>query len=196
MASLRALQKRGKRTRIYEAAIRLFRERGYDGVTVDEIVASAGTSKGTFFNYFPTKDHVLAEYHDRMTGWILGRVEGREFQGCEEAVTSCVMICADWVEKDPPIGQMMVRRIFASPILLEADLKNSKRFVTWFAQRVDRGIATGELKADVDRGTLLSMIAAVLSSTMTTWALGVEIELRDALRRRIAFVFDAARAAA
>ena len=41
------------------AAARLIAERGYRGMTVNEIVARAGLSKGTFYWYFSCKDDVL-----------------------------------------------------------------------------------------------------------------------------------------
>jgi AcrR family transcriptional regulator len=51
------------RAAIYAAAIAMFRKRGYNAASVDEIVAAAGVAKGTFFNFFPTKAHVLKAYY-------------------------------------------------------------------------------------------------------------------------------------
>lgn len=50
------------RQRIYRAALQLFAERGYLETTVEDITEAADVGKGTFFNYFPTKEHVLATY--------------------------------------------------------------------------------------------------------------------------------------
>ena len=44
---------------LLDAAARLIAERGYRGMTVNEIVARAGLSKGTFYWYFSCKDDVL-----------------------------------------------------------------------------------------------------------------------------------------
>jgi AcrR family transcriptional regulator len=44
---------------LLDAAARLIAERGYRGMTVNEIVAQAGLSKGTFYWYFSCKDDVL-----------------------------------------------------------------------------------------------------------------------------------------
>src|SRR5208282_4256304 len=52
------------RERLFRAALDLFAERGYLETTVEDITEAADVGKGTFFNYFPTKEHVLAQYGD------------------------------------------------------------------------------------------------------------------------------------
>ncbi|WP_350258463.1 TetR/AcrR family transcriptional regulator [Scrofimicrobium sp. R131] len=44
---------------IQNAALDLSLARGYDNVTVEDICAEVGISQRTFFNHFPTKDHVI-----------------------------------------------------------------------------------------------------------------------------------------
>lgn len=66
---LEKLTKGGKTKRLlYECAIELFQEKGYDKVSVDEIVKKAGMAKGTFYIYFESKaaiiTQMLQEYDD------------------------------------------------------------------------------------------------------------------------------------
>jgi AcrR family transcriptional regulator len=47
------------RVRLFHCALQLFAERGYTNVTVEHITEAADVGKGTFFNYFESKDQVL-----------------------------------------------------------------------------------------------------------------------------------------
>lgn len=47
------------RTTILKAVSHLLKEKDFSSITVDEICSRAQISRGTFFNYFSTKDHVF-----------------------------------------------------------------------------------------------------------------------------------------
>ena len=59
MANLRERKKLQTRRHIADTAMRLFSERGFDAVTVDEVARVADVSKKTVFNYFPTKEDLV-----------------------------------------------------------------------------------------------------------------------------------------
>src|SRR3974390_2212003 len=50
------------RERLFRAALDLFAEKGFAETTVEDITNAADVGKGTFFNYFPSKDHILLAF--------------------------------------------------------------------------------------------------------------------------------------
>ncbi len=53
--------KRKTRHRVVEAARRLFNQRGFVEVSIDDIMGAAGLTRGGFYNHFKNKDEVYAE---------------------------------------------------------------------------------------------------------------------------------------
>ncbi|MCM3670953.1 TetR/AcrR family transcriptional regulator [Mesobacillus maritimus] len=51
---------------IFESAISLFKEKGFENVYIDEITSKAGTSKGSFYTYFKSKDEVILEHYKKI----------------------------------------------------------------------------------------------------------------------------------
>ncbi|WP_029430663.1 TetR/AcrR family transcriptional regulator [Blastococcus sp. URHD0036] len=51
--------------RLYEVAMELFLERGYDAVNVGDIASAAGVSVPTFYAHFANKEHVVLPLPDR-----------------------------------------------------------------------------------------------------------------------------------
>ena len=52
--------------KLLDAADALVKEKGFDAMSVDEIVALCGVAKGTFYHYFETKDDLLDFLMDHM----------------------------------------------------------------------------------------------------------------------------------
>jgi len=60
------------RRRILDVASRLFREKGFDAVSVAEVMKSAGLTHGGFYGHFSSKDDLVAE----TIGHVLAKDEG------------------------------------------------------------------------------------------------------------------------
>lgn len=77
---------KGERTKhhLYECALALFREKGYDNVSVDEIVKKAGTAKGTFYVHFSSKGDIISE---------MFREYDKKYIEFEEAVDPALPVC-------------------------------------------------------------------------------------------------------
>src|SRR6266404_259413 len=68
MASRRARRSADLRERLFRAALALFGKKGYAETTVEDITEAADVGKGTFFNYFPTKEHILMAFAEMQLG--------------------------------------------------------------------------------------------------------------------------------
>jgi AcrR family transcriptional regulator len=56
----------GTRDRIFAAALRLFREHGFDATTMRDVAAAAGQSLGAAYHYFPGKEAIVLAYYARV----------------------------------------------------------------------------------------------------------------------------------
>lgn len=65
-------QMAANRRRILDVASRLFREKGFDAVSVAEVMKSAGLTHGGFYGHFGSKDDLVAE----TIGHVLAQSEG------------------------------------------------------------------------------------------------------------------------
>jgi len=54
------------RAAIFEAALRLFREKGFDATTMRDIAAEAGVAAGAAYYYFPGKESIIQAYYERV----------------------------------------------------------------------------------------------------------------------------------
>jgi AcrR family transcriptional regulator len=55
------------RQRIYDAALALFREKGFEAATMRDIATAAGMSLGAAYHYFPSKDAIVLAYYEDVT---------------------------------------------------------------------------------------------------------------------------------
>jgi AcrR family transcriptional regulator len=60
----RETKRRQTHDRIFDEAMRLFRERGFDAVAVGDIAAAAGVSVPTFYAHYESKDHLILAMPD------------------------------------------------------------------------------------------------------------------------------------
>ena len=100
------------RDRLYRAALALFAERGFLETTVEDITEAADVGKGTFFNYFPTKEHILAEFGGQRTAAV-----ERALQDARETKGPVLDVLRDMV--GDAVGQAdksaaLLRAIFAA----------------------------------------------------------------------------------
>jgi TetR/AcrR family transcriptional regulator, cholesterol catabolism regulator len=70
-----------RRAELLDRAAGLFLSHGYDNVSLNDLIADAGVSKGAFYHWFPSKDALIAALAERSAR--------QAFAGVEAAVAAC-----------------------------------------------------------------------------------------------------------
>lgn len=63
------------RLRLIESALEVFAEKGVDATVIEDVIASAGVSRGTFYNYFRTDAELLAAVGEEVSNDTVRRIE-------------------------------------------------------------------------------------------------------------------------
>lgn len=185
MATGREDKKADVRDRLYKAAISLFERDGYDAVSVAQIVAEAGVAKGTFFNHFPSKAHIVAAWYRGLIDAALsdaGKGAGRDIEKrlCDMALTSVRVAArhpALWLAKRQEIG--------SSPVLQDIEAKSDARLAEAVARAIDEARQDGAIRADADARTLASLFITLVTGTIHEWSVtGARGRLETRLKNR------------
>jgi AcrR family transcriptional regulator len=176
------------REKLFQAAMRLFAERGVQRTTVEDITEAADLGKGTFFNYFPTKEHilsVLAETQHRKLALALAAArEGRE----PLYVIGRRLVLA--LAAEPGHSQLMARSLVFALVSSEAvrDLMVNAMAEgrLWLAEFFQIAKDRGELRPDADPQQLAWSFQQMFFGTITLWSVNPASDLNQ----RIVANFD------
>jgi AcrR family transcriptional regulator len=146
--SRRERKKRETRQRLLECAWQLFLKQGYDETTVEEITEAADVAKGTFFNYFATKEVLL----DELALWRL-ELLGQRVRASEAAPESVVarikrtlVAIADELFPEGDLPRHLLLARISAPIKHES----AHRLGSMVRELVSQGQESAEIRADVD----------------------------------------------
>jgi AcrR family transcriptional regulator len=159
-------QARGKekRERVYEAALNAFGEHGFDQARIEDVVADAGVSWGTFFRYFPRKEDVLLEagarhYREHVRPRAEAALAGNGVT-VREAIHTMIgaMLTSDF---ESHLHGAMLREITATPLRFAALMEEDEApWLVVVAELVRAGQERGEVRDDVDALTLGAVVLA------------------------------------
>lgn len=170
MRGRREQAKLERRERIYEAALNLFRSQGYESTTVDQITRYAGLAKGTFFNYFPTKDAVLRYLGTREIARLTMSPNGNGYaRGTAIGKLKRLMaVLAENLEQDRTLVSLIFRKGVTAPDLLAGDAGGfSLQPVASLLIR--QAQYNGEVNPDLDPDALAAALDALYLQQLVRW---------------------------
>lgn len=155
--------------------MRLFRAKGFEDTTVDEIASAAEVSRRTFFRYFPTKESVvfpaqeerLVEFQKLLTHPQDGETP---FHTVRRA---CLEIAKDYVvNRDDYLAQREL--VLRTPALIAHELEADRDWELAIAQALDRGwdLEPGDKGVSRRARILAGATMGVIRATLDDWRAG------------------------
>lgn len=152
---------------LYQTALDHFRARGYEETSVARLTREAGVAKGTFFNHFPSKEHLLGTWFSRRWADALARADREDARGTDAAVLLAADL-ADAVRQDPTLARSALERWHALPWPEPGgDGTNGVETVparvrAWFEDRLSESLAMAVPLETVPPADLAAILAAAL----------------------------------
>lgn len=131
MANLRAAQKELTRRLLLDSGLELFRAQGYGATTVDDIATKAGTTRVTFYAYFPSRAALMQALIDERLNESLQRIRSPEHGSTAQALVDVAASgdraeihawLSDVAAKWPTITPIL--RIAREAAVIEAELQD------------------------------------------------------------------------
>jgi AcrR family transcriptional regulator len=176
------------RLRLFRCALALIAERGMSNVTVEDITEAADVGKGTFFNYFATKDHVLVV----MTEIQLGKIRdgatrattGR--QSIHAVLHQLALRLAEEPGRSPALARALISSFLGNEdirVILKRALQEGRKTI---GELIETGQARGEIDPRVKKEKAAMQFVQAVLGTVLMWSLhekpGIETWIEDSFR--------------
>lgn len=182
------MKKSNTKSRIVEAAWALFYELGYEATTVEDIVRTSHTSRGSFYHYFESKDALLgslAYLFDAKYEELLGSIGDEE--DSFDVLLRLNRELFDMIEKR--IDVALLSRLFSAQLMAKGErslLDRERLYYKLLRRIVLRGQERGELVADRSAGDIVKLYAMIERALLYDWCLASgEYSLRDVSARTL-----------
>jgi AcrR family transcriptional regulator len=149
------------------SAWELFQEQGYDHTTVEDITEAADVAKGTFFNYFETKQALL----DEVALWridALGQNVLAEGDVPQSAMARIKLVIGAMAEEFSPEREL-TRQLFMARISAPIKRESAHRLGSLIHEMVQQGQQQGEIRDDVDAGLIARLLMTCFFHSFSWW---------------------------
>lgn len=158
---LRERKKRLTREAIAAAAMRLFGQRGFDAVTVEEVADAADVSKKTVFNYFPSKEDLVFRAGEARLATLVGGIRARP--PGTSIVAPFRVLTAEWldrIEREPAETVLAVPRL-----VMDSETLRNRLLLGWEQEAAEVAPAVAEAV-----GEPADAVAPAVAARSLAWA--------------------------
>ncbi|MCG7850745.1 MAG: TetR/AcrR family transcriptional regulator [ANME-2 cluster archaeon] len=197
--SLREKKKIETKNKIFEVSGRLFKEKGFENTTIDEVTKEAGIAKGTFFNYFPTKEALLLYFGEQKEALIYGLIENESMKNLsiKEKVKNILVFIAESCEKDKELTKLLIfesTKCMVQPCVVPDDEKckdKIHRLTKIICVLLEEGAKNGDIKSNIDVKKAAEIISGVHFHSLIVWLKSEsDISFSDDISVKIDMLFE------
>ena len=186
-------QRRRARTaqRIIKTALRLFAERGYANTTIETITEAADVGKGTFFNYFPTKEHLVIAFGELQAAKVVAAAAANMAdKSIHDLIAGMVKnIVLEWRG-----NQRLWRTMFGAMLSNETlSLKFAELLALGrrnVALLIHEGQRRGEIRRDIPPPVLARMLQQSMLGAQLVWSSHSDLDLVKWIDRSLALLWS------
>lgn len=190
--SRRERKKEETREKIFRVAVKLFKQKGFEDTTVDDITERADVAKGTFFNYFAKKEAILGYLWQTRLEAVEENAEAlvnSTRSARQKLIALYVDLAAGYIpdrELSLFVLQESVKRAFRT------QGEEKLRLHALVHRILSLGIEQGEFVRTADTERVAGVLGSVYMGTLFMW-LGCaegDFELNEELTARLSLVLD------
>ncbi len=161
------------RLRLFRCALKLIALYGLANVTVEDITEAADVGKGTFFNYFETKDQVLSVMAEIQLGKVREAVLGtsRGEQTIYAVLRQLAQRLAQEPGRSPGLARAFISSFLASDGVREILKRNMLEGRKAIRGLVAEGQKRGEIRRDLRPGKIALQFLQACIGSVLLWSL-------------------------
>lgn len=169
------------RERIFRSALDLFAEKGFAETTVEDITNAADVGKGTFFNYFPSKDHILLAFGEIQLARLRQAVDQarQTNEPLPKFLRSLTMRMTQEPSRNPDIVRVLLLAFLSNPEVREAMMDLQTRVLALHCEMVTLGQERGEVRNDLPPIEIAQVFRQVIFGTLLIWSLYGDASLQS-----------------